>query len=459
MAPEDVKGKKRKGAVEAAPKPKKQKKSDDINAGAVEAPVKTKASRKKAEDFFDEDKPVQDKGVKEKKGKRKSEATTEVNGGLESVAKKPKKASRTKESADVEDKDAVAEEQSAVKASKVSKKGKKAKAQEKPKEPTPEAAPEEQHGESDEEEDDQTAALLAGFESDRDESDAEKEDEGLDAESLKEKVPKGLMKKLKDVNEEDSKPGVIFVGRIPHGFFESQMKAYFSQFGTVTRLRLSRNKKTGAPKHYAFVEFASSEVAEIVAKTMDKYLMFNHILQCKFIPPEQVHPNLFEGANRRYKKIPRNKMAGLQMVRGAERAVWEKRIDNENKRRTKKNKDLKEKLGYEYELPALKPVDAVPKKSDALEDGSGQKLIEAPAKTDADGEKSAVSEKAAPKSKDAKTEEPQTSAVGPKKTKKSKKQGEEPEPVKQGVKEKKRKSLTTSEVDGGKPKKAKKSKA
>src|SRR5258708_6872257 len=37
--------------------------------------------------------------------------------------------------------------------------------------------------------------------------------------------------------------GVLFIGRLPHGFFEDQLKAYFSQFGDVTRLRVSRNKK------------------------------------------------------------------------------------------------------------------------------------------------------------------------------------------------------------------------
>lgn len=36
---------------------------------------------------------------------------------------------------------------------------------------------------------------------------------------------------------------MIFLGRIPHGFHEEQMKSYFAQFGDVTRLRLSRNKK------------------------------------------------------------------------------------------------------------------------------------------------------------------------------------------------------------------------
>lgn len=37
--------------------------------------------------------------------------------------------------------------------------------------------------------------------------------------------------------------GVIYLGRIPHGFYEDQMRDYFSQFGEITRLRLSRNKK------------------------------------------------------------------------------------------------------------------------------------------------------------------------------------------------------------------------
>ena len=46
------------------------------------------------------------------------------------------------------------------------------------------------------------------------------------------------------------------------------MKKYFSQFGRVLNLRLSRNKKTGASKHYAFVEFASAEVADIVAAAL-----------------------------------------------------------------------------------------------------------------------------------------------------------------------------------------------
>lgn len=153
------------------------------------------------------------------------------------------------------------------------------------------------------------------------------------------------------------------------------MKSYFSQFGKVTRLRVSRNKKTGASKHYAFVEFASAEVADIVAKTMDKYLMFGHILQCRVIPSEQVHPELFVGANQRFKTIPRNKMAGAEMARGAEREVWEKRVKRANKNMKKGYKKLKDVMDYEYDVPALKSVEDVAKKTPALEDGSAQQLL------------------------------------------------------------------------------------
>jgi nucleolar protein 15 len=99
--------------------------------------------------------------------------------------------------------------------------------------------------------------------------------------------------------EEDR--GVMYVGHLPNGFFEHEMRAYFSQFGTVTRLRVSRNKRTGASKGYAFIEFESADVCEIAAKTMDHYLLFNHILRCKVIPKEQVPEGLWKGANRRFK--------------------------------------------------------------------------------------------------------------------------------------------------------------
>ena len=41
----------------------------------------------------------------------------------------------------------------------------------------------------------------------------------------------------------DKEKGVLYLGRIPHGFYETEMKSYFSQFGDVEKIRLARNKK------------------------------------------------------------------------------------------------------------------------------------------------------------------------------------------------------------------------
>jgi nucleolar protein 15 len=81
--------------------------------------------------------------------------------------------------------------------------------------------------------------------------------------------------------------GVIKVKGIPHGFYEEQMRNFFSQFGRVTNLKLCRSHKTGNSKGYAYVQFRYAEVAEIVAETMNNYLMFDCILKVFVLPKER----------------------------------------------------------------------------------------------------------------------------------------------------------------------------
>ena len=51
--------------------------------------------------------------------------------------------------------------------------------------------------------------------------------------------------KAEEANAEDDemKPGAIYLSHIPHGFYEREMKSYFSQFGEVTNLKLIRSKR------------------------------------------------------------------------------------------------------------------------------------------------------------------------------------------------------------------------
>lgn len=137
------------------------------------------------------------------------------------------------------------------------------------------------------------------------------------------------------------------------------MRAYFSQFGEITRLRLSRNRITGRSKHYAFIEFNSITVAKIVAETMDNYLMYGHILKCKFVPAESLHPEIWKGANRRFKRTPWNRIEKKRLEKGKTREKWTDAIAKEQKKRSIKARKLKE-LGYEFNLPQLKAVEDVP---------------------------------------------------------------------------------------------------
>ncbi|RMJ18303.1 hypothetical protein CDV36_002001 [Fusarium kuroshium] len=189
------------------------------------------------------------------------------------------------------------------------------------------------------------------------------------------KIPKVSKAVQKAAEGADEDAGVIYIGRIPHGFYEHEMRQYFEQFGTIVALRLSRNKKTGASKHYAFVKFAEATTAEIVAKTMDNYLLFGHILKCRVIPKEQVHDDLFKGANRRFKAVPWNKMAGYQLQKPLTEAGWTKKVSKEQSRRAKKAAKLKE-IGYEFEAPEIK--DVPPPAPKAIENGEEEvKAIEA----------------------------------------------------------------------------------
>ncbi len=73
----------------------------------------------------------------------------------------------------------------------------------------------------------------------------------------------------------------MYVGHLPHGFYEEQLRKYCSQFGGVTSVKVARNTKSGRCKGYAFAEFECDEVARVVADTMNNYLMFDKLLKCK----------------------------------------------------------------------------------------------------------------------------------------------------------------------------------
>ncbi|XP_049694757.2 MKI67 FHA domain-interacting nucleolar phosphoprotein [Helicoverpa armigera] len=114
------------------------------------------------------------------------------------------------------------------------------------------------------------------------------ENVALDSEKQK-KFVKSIrgIKKLIKKNEGKAERGKAFIYHIPHGFYEHQMTEYFKQFGVVTNARVIRSKRTGNSKGYAFVEFKEPAVGQIVAETMNNYLMGKRLIKAEYIPPEK----------------------------------------------------------------------------------------------------------------------------------------------------------------------------
>ncbi|KAK3022921.1 hypothetical protein RJ639_047143 [Escallonia herrerae] len=162
----------------------------------------------------------------------------------------------------------------------------------------------------------------------------------------------GPARKLPVSEKRENTAKVLYIGRISHGFYENEMEAFFKQFGTIKRLRIARNKKTGKSKHFGFIEFQSPEVTKIVADTMHNYLLFEHLLQVYPIPPEHVHPKLWKGVNRWYK--PLNWVQIERKQHNKERTFEEhnKLVERIMKRAEKRRKRI-EAAGIDYDCPEV----------------------------------------------------------------------------------------------------------
>jgi nucleolar protein 15 len=89
---------------------------------------------------------------------------------------------------------------------------------------------------------------------------------------------------------------------------------------TIAKPRLTH--QTGASKHYAYIEMSSQSVAEIVAETMNNYLLMGHLLKCQVIPAEEVHQDLWVGANKKFRKVPRARVEKIRNER-VRRVIFE----------------------------------------------------------------------------------------------------------------------------------------
>nr|GMD54473.1 uncharacterized RNA-binding protein C1827.05C-like [Ipomoea batatas] len=153
----------------------------------------------------------------------------------------------------------------------------------------------------------------------------------------------GPVRKIPVTELRDTKATVLYIGRIPHGFYENEMEDWKIQT-------------------FCFIEFESPEVAKIVSETMHNYLLFEHVLQVHLVPPERVHPKLWNGVNRWYK--PLDWVNIERKNHNKERTLEEhKKLVEGIKKRDRKRRKKIEAAGIDYECPEIVGyVESAPKK-------------------------------------------------------------------------------------------------
>ncbi|OEH78779.1 ribosome biogenesis protein 15 [Cyclospora cayetanensis] len=175
----------------------------------------------------------------------------------------------------------------------------------------------------------------------------------IGAAKSKVRVPARLSRRERQAR---AKRGVIYIAHLPLGFLEPQLKAFFGQFGEVTRVRLFRSRKTAHSKGYAFVEFALSEVADIAAKAMDKYRMFGRTLVCRLMEKGQVEDHVFKNCDKPFRHINWQSIAAAKHNKPEDQRPSAREIKAVEKRMKRKLATLKE-MGIDLELPELEAED------------------------------------------------------------------------------------------------------
>lgn len=109
-----------------------------------------------------------------------------------------------------------------------------------------------------------------------------------------------LKKKLKQKKPSNRKRHIMYIGRLSGQLTEDDLLKYFTQFGRVINIRISRNKKTGNSKHYGFIEFQTNASLTSACLSMNNYLIYGHQLQCQIIDNNNIPENLFMNSNKKF---------------------------------------------------------------------------------------------------------------------------------------------------------------
>ena len=186
------------------------------------------------------------------------------------------------------------------------------------------------------------------------------EEEKSEEDSKKKNIKnsKSRVEKTQKAIESLTKPkktSVIYVGHLPWGFDEKALYKYFSQFGTINRLYNPRSTLSGRSKGYAFIEFLDEKTAEIAAKTMNNYLLFDRILKCNVIEDKSKYDNMFKNAKKKFVFNDKYKKLIERQEKEQSKEEIKNKIDTLLKREEIKREKMKEE-GFNINFPGYKGI-------------------------------------------------------------------------------------------------------
>lgn len=164
-------------------------------------------------------------------------------------------------------------------------------------------------------------------------------------------APKSAKKGGNKGTASNDSSSVIYLGHLPHGFFEPQLKKFFMQFGIVRKLKLFRSPKTGGSRGFAFLQFESPDTAQTVADAMHGYFLHDRQLVAHVVPSGKHHEGMWK------MKKPTEEM----LVEAGKEEESEKKADPESvkkaheallKRMAEKQNKL-DAAGIDFQIPAL----------------------------------------------------------------------------------------------------------
>jgi nucleolar protein 15 len=148
---------------------------------------------------------------------------------------------------------------------------------------------------------------------------------------------------------------VVYLGHIAHGFYEQEIRKFFSQFGKVEKVKLVRSKKTGGSRGHAFIQFETPEIAEVVATTIDGYFLHEKQLVCNIVPQNKIHEGLFAVPRKSKKSTEETKEADEAEVNQEPVEFSEKKLTRLTRLQSRKQNRLKE-LGIEFNFLGARQI-------------------------------------------------------------------------------------------------------